>query len=331
MLRVRVAWLEHAKTLLAGCLTLTAMRGLLVVNPKATTTTSRSRDVLVHALRADLDVQVVTTTHRGHATEVGRRAAKERVDLLIALGGDGTVNEAVNGLLEDGPDPDGPALAVVPGGSTNVFARALGLPNDPVEATGQILDALREGRRRRVGLATADGRWFTFCAGLGLDAEVVDAVEQRRERGRRPTGTMFVRSALNQFYRETEREQPGLTVQADDEDAVEGVFLVIVQNTAPWTYLGNLAVDPLPEASFDTGLDVLGLTRLRTLSTLRHARQFVQPGARVHGRDVYTRHDLGRFTVWADRPTALQLDGEAVGDRVSVHFRAHPEALSVVV
>jgi diacylglycerol kinase family enzyme len=307
------------------------MRGLLVVNPKATTTTPRSRDVLVHALRADLDVEVVSTTHRGHATEVGRRAAKEKADLLIALGGDGTVNEAVNGLLEDGPNPDGPALAVVPGGSTNVFARALGLPNDPVEATGQVLDALREGRRRQVSLGTADGRWFTFCAGLGLDAEVVDAVERRRERGRRTSGTLFIRSALNQFYRETERDQPGLTVQAGNEEPVQGLFMLIVQNTAPWTYLGNLPVNPLPDASFDTGLDALGLSRLRTLSTLRHARQFVQPSATVKGKDVYQRHDVDRLAAWADRPTALQLDGEAVGDRVSVRFRSHPRALSVVV
>ena len=307
------------------------MRGLLVVNPKATTTTARSRDVLVHALRADLELEVVTTTHRGHATEVGRRAAKGHADLLIALGGDGTVNEAVNGLLEDGPNPDGPALAVVPGGSTNVFARALGLPNDPVEATGQVLDALREGRRREVGLGTADGRWFTFCAGLGLDAEVVDAVEQRRERGRRVSGTLFVRSALNQFYRETERDQPGLTIQAGDEEPTQGLFMLIVQNTAPWTYLGNLPVNPLPDASFDTGLDALGLTRLRTVSTLRHARQFIQPGAAVRGKDVYLRHDVDRLATWSERPTALQLDGEAVGDRVSVRFRSHPRALSVVV
>jgi diacylglycerol kinase family enzyme len=307
------------------------MRGLLVVNPKATTTTPRSRDVLVHALRADLDVEVVSTTHRGHATEVGRRAAKEKADLLIALGGDGTVNEAVNGLLEDGPNPDGPALAVVPGGSTNVFARALGLPNDPVEATGQVLDALREGRRRQVGLGTADGRWFTFCAGLGLDAEVVEAVERRRERGRRTSGTLFIRSALNQFYRETERDQPGLTVQAGDEEPVQGLFMLVVQNTAPWTYLGNLPVNPLPDASFDTGLDALGLTRLRTLSTLRHARQFVQRSATVKGKDVFQRHDVDRLAAWAERPTALQLDGESVGDRVSVRFRSHPRALSVVV
>jgi diacylglycerol kinase family enzyme len=307
------------------------MRALLVVNPKATTTTARTRDVLVHALSADLDVEVVETTHRGHAIEVGRRAAKEGHDLLIALGGDGTVNECVNGLLEDGPNPAGPALAVVPGGSTNVFARALGMPNDPVEATGQVLDALREGRRREVGLSTADGRWFTFCAGVGLDAEVVGDVESRRARGRRASGTLFLRSAVGKFYRETERDQPGLTLGIDGEEPFEGVFLVVVQNTAPWTYLGNLAIDACPEASFDTGLDLFGLLRLRTLSTVRHARQLLQPGSQLKGRDVVTRHDLPQLTVWASRPTAVQLDGEPIGDRVSVRFVAHPAALAVVV
>ena len=307
------------------------MRALLVVNPKATTTTARSRDVLVHALSADLDVEVVETTHRGHAIEVGRRAAKEGLDLLIALGGDGTVNEAVNGLLENGPSPDGPALAVVPGGSTNVFARALGMPNDPVEATGQLLDALREERRRSVGLSTADGRWFTFCAGMGLDAEVVGEVERRRARGSRASGTLFLRSALAKFYRETEREEPGLTLAIPGEEPIEGVFLVIIQNTAPWTYLGTLPIHACPDASFDTGLDAFGLLRLRTLSTARHVRQLLAPGSRPKGRDVIDRHDLAEMTVWAGRPTAVQLDGEPIGERVSVRFVAHPDALSVVV
>ena len=307
------------------------MRALLVVNPKATTTTARSRDVLVHALSADLDVEVVETTHRGHAIEVGRRAAKEGHDLLIALGGDGTVNEAVNGLLENGPSPDGPALAVVPGGSTNVFARALGMPNDPVEATGQLLDALREGRRRSVGLSTADGRWFTFCAGIGLDAEVVGEVERRRASGSRASGVLFLRSALAKFYRETEREDAGLTLAIPGEEPIQGVFLVIIQNTAPWTYLGTLPIHACPDASFDTGLDAFGLLRLRTLSTARHVRQLLAPGSRPKGRDVIDRHDLAEMTVWARRPTAVQLDGEPIGERVSVRFVAHPDALSVVV
>jgi len=306
------------------------MRAVLIVNPAATRTTVRSREVLANALRAELNLDVVVTAHRGHATEVARNASKSGTDLVIALGGDGTVNEAVNGLLESGPNPNGPRLAVVPGGSTNVFARALGLPNDPIEATGQLLDALRAGRARQVGLATADGRWFTFCAGLGLDAEVVGDVESRRSSGARLSGPLFVRTALARFYRETERAEPGLTVYARDEAPIEGVFMLIVQNTAPWTYLGDRRIDPCPGASFDTGLDLFGLTRLRTLSTARHARQLLR-SRQPHGKDVVGRHDVAALTVRASRPTALQLDGEAVGVRDHVEFVSHPMALSVVV
>ena len=160
------------------------MRALLVVNPKATTTTERGRDVLVRALRSEVDLAVEYTQRRGHAAELAPRAASDGYDVVVTLGGDGTVNEVVNGLLRDGPGPTVPALAVVPGGSTNVFARALGLPKDWTEGTGVILEALHTGRVRTVGLGRADDRYFTFCAGLGLDAEVVRKVERARLRGK---------------------------------------------------------------------------------------------------------------------------------------------------
>src|SRR3954465_5851600 len=178
------------------------MRALLVVNPKATATTARARDVLAHALASETKLEVVQTKARGHAIELGHRARTEGFDVVVALGGDGTVNEVVNGLLHDGPGPDVPSLAVVPGGSTNVFTRTLGLSREPVEATGEILDALRTGSRRIIGLGRAPGpaaehtRWFTFCAGLGLDAEVVREVEQHRHKGRRSTPTLFVTTAV---------------------------------------------------------------------------------------------------------------------------------------
>src|SRR3954451_21074248 len=120
-----------------------AMRALLVANPAATTTTRKVRDVLVRALSSELKVDVAETTHRGHGRELAAQAAAEGIDVVVTLGGDGTVNEAVNGLLAGGPGPQGPTLAVVPGGSTNVFSRALGRSRDPVEATGEILDSLR--------------------------------------------------------------------------------------------------------------------------------------------------------------------------------------------
>src|SRR5205814_6081853 len=165
--------------------TVPAMRALLLVNPKATTTTERGRDVLVRALRSEVDLAVAYTRRRGHATALARDAARDGLDLVVTLGGDGTVNEAVNGLMAEGEyAEDRPALAVVPGGSTNVFARALGLPGDWAEGTGVILEALREGRTRTIGLGRADDRYFTFCAGVGLDAEVVHRVERARLRGR---------------------------------------------------------------------------------------------------------------------------------------------------
>ncbi|HYN75794.1 MAG TPA: diacylglycerol kinase family protein [Candidatus Limnocylindria bacterium] len=306
------------------------MRALLIANPVATTTTARTRDVLLHALAADLDLEVAETTHRGHALELAREAATSGVELVITLGGDGTVNEAVNGLLDRGPGPDRPALAVVPGGSTNVFSRALGVGSDPVEATGQILDALRERRTRSIGLSTADGRWFTFCAGLGLDAEVVAAVERARSGGRRSTPALYLTSAVREFYA-GDRDAPALRLTRPGEEPVEGLHLAIVQNTAPWTYLGGRAVNPSPQASFDTGLDLLALHGLGTASTLRHVRQLLLGRRPPHGRDVVALHDVPELTLWADRPTSHQVDGDHLGDRMSVTFRAHPDALRVVL
>ena len=150
--------------------TVLRMRALLVVNPKATAASAKLRDVLAHALASEIKLDVAETAARGHACELARQAAQDGLDVVVALGGDGTVNEVVNGLLAEGTGADLPALAVLPAGGTNVFARALGMPNSPVEATSQLLDALRTGRRRTIGLGRADDRWFTFCAGLGIDA-----------------------------------------------------------------------------------------------------------------------------------------------------------------
>jgi diacylglycerol kinase family enzyme len=173
------------------------------------------RDVLTHALASETKLDVVQTQARGHATSLARQAVTDGLDLVVALGGDGTVNEVVNGLLADGPIAGLPALAVVPGGNANVFARALGLPASPVEATGLLLDALRTGQRRSVSLGQADDRWFTFCAGLGLDAEVVRRVEAKRAGGAKATPALFVREGVTQFFLHGRRSEPAITVHAD--------------------------------------------------------------------------------------------------------------------
>jgi diacylglycerol kinase family enzyme len=306
------------------------MRALLVVNPKATATTARARDVLAHALASETKLDVVHTTARGHAMQLARQAATDGLDLVVALGGDGTVNEVVNGLLADGPGPGVPALAVVPGGSTNVFARALGLPESPIEATGDLLEALRVDRRRTLGLALADDRWFTFCAGLGLDAAVVRRTDHRRAKGRTATPTLFVTEALREFFLSAERKTPPLTLTRAGAEP-EHLGLALVCNTAPWTYLAGRPVLPCPDASFETGLDVFGLRRLRTTTTLRHLRQILSAEPRLRGRHLLALHDVDTFTISADEPLPFQLDGDDLGERTSVTFRAVPRALDVLV
>jgi diacylglycerol kinase family enzyme len=307
------------------------MRALLVVNPNATTTNARSRDVLARALRTEVDLEVEHTRRRGHAADLARKAAREGIGVVVALGGDGTVNEVVNGLLAEGPGPGVPALAVVPGGSTNVFARALGLPRDPVEATGVLLEALREERTRAIGLGRADGRWFTFCAGLGLDAEVIRRVERARTRGKTATKGLYLRSTVSQYFTGTDRKAPLITLKRPGGAPVEQLSTVIVQNTSPWTYLGSRAVHPSPDASFDTGLDLMALRALHLPSTLRTAAQILSARPDPHGRRVLRLHDLEEFTLTAERPLAAQVDGDYIGERDQMLFRSEPEALRVLV
>jgi len=306
------------------------MRALLVVNPKATATTARARDVLAHALASETKLDVVHTDARGHATELARQAALDGLDLVVALGGDGTVNEVVNGLLADGPGPSVPALAVVPGGSTNVFARALGLPESPIEATGDLLEALRIDRRRTLGLALADDRWFTFCAGLGLDATVVRRTDTKRAKGRKASPSLFVTEGLTEFFTGARRKHPPLTLTREGAEP-EPLGLALICNTAPWTYLGRRPVLPCPAASFDTGLDVFGLRKLGTVTTLRYLRQILSESPRLRGRQVLSLHDVGELTVSAGEPLPFQLDGDDLGERTSVTFRAVPAALDVIV
>ena len=195
------------------------MRALLIVNPKATTTSARSRDVIAGALRSEVTLELGYTRRRGHARALAGDAASNDVELVVALGGDGTVNEVVNGLMSV-PEEIRPALAVVPGGSTNVFVRALGLPREWSEATGVLLQALREGRSRSIGLGMADDRYFTFCAGLGLDAAVVRRVEAARRRGRRSTPGLYMRSTLGEYLLERHRPEMVLST-GGPEDASE--------------------------------------------------------------------------------------------------------------
>ena len=344
---------------------------MLIVNPHATSTTSLRRDVIARALASELDLTVVQTRYRGHAAHFSGEAARDGYDLVLTLGGDGTVNEAVNGLLRTRPPAAGgpetrPALATVPGGSANVFTRALGMPSDPVDATGRILAALTGTQTRTtgtgtrmtrtenhtaagsltnepgvgsagvgyriIGLGLAQDRYFTVNAGLGFDAEVVRAVEGLRADGQEASAGLYVWTTIRHFYGVTNRRQPALTLEVDGRPAARRLFFAIVSNAAPWTYLGNRPINPSPDAGFDTALDVFALRSLGTLPTLITLRHMlgIGPEGSAWSKHTLSLHDERELTFRATRPIAFQVDGEYVGEREQVTFRSVPHALRVI-
>lgn len=306
------------------------MRAILVVNPVATTTTVKTRNVLARALASELKVDVVETTHRGHGHELAEQARRDGLDVVVALGGDGTINEVVNGLLADGPGPDVPILATVPGGSTNVFTRALGLSRDPIEATAEILDLLRAGQTRTISLGQADERWFTFTSGLGFDADVIARVEHRRAAGRRASAGLYIGSAVTEFLTGSGRRRPQLTVEVPGHEPVSGVFLCLVSNVNPWTYVRAWPVAPSPKASFETGLDVFALRKVGVLRMLAHVRQSLRTGDGPRGRGVLSAHDADWIRLRADAPVDWEVDGDWAGQRKELTLRSVPDALRVV-
>jgi len=319
------------------------VRTLLIVNPRATTTTKPVRDKIVRTLAARADIEVVETRHRGDAREIAARAVAEGWDALLVLSGDGTINEAVNGLMDKasiragqataGPATSAdqlPALGALPGGNANVFTRDLGVPSDPLAAVELIAARLTAGTTRTIGLGLAGDRYFTFNAGLGWDAEVIHAVEEQRAQGRPASNGLYMRTALREFRR-ADRRHPNLTVHAADGTRIGPVGLALIANTTPWTYVGRHPVSATPHASFDTGLDAFLLRRLRTIPTLNTLRQMImRPERPVIGKYAFALHDQTEITVQAQEAVALQVDGDYVGDRESVTFRCVPDAIRVI-
>ncbi|HEV2780981.1 MAG TPA: diacylglycerol kinase family protein [Actinophytocola sp.] len=309
------------------------MRAVLVVNPKATATTAAGRDVLAHALASQVKLEIVETDYRGHAQAAAARAAVEGVELVVAHGGDGTVSEVVNGLMAGETGGSVPKLGIVPGGSANVFARALGLPRNPIEAAHQLLLALHEGRCREVGLGRVasngtPGRWFTFSAGVGWDADVVAGVDRRR--GKRASPALYARVAVASYLRPA-RPRPRLTVEIPGEEPVRDLRLVFVSNTDPWTYLGDRPIHLNRGCSFDGGLGVFALSSLRLPTVLRHLRQATSRSGETRGRKLLRRDDVPSLRVTSEDPVRVQCDGDLLGWRNSIELSAVPRALSVVV
>lgn len=310
------------------------MRAVLIVNPNATSTTPAGRDLLAHALESRVKLTVAHTDHRGHAIEIARDAAREGVDVLIVHAGDGTVNEVVNGILgEVGVNGPAPAVGVVPGGSANVFARALGISPDPIVATNQLVDLLSDYRRRkswrRIGLVDCGERWAVFTAGMGVDGEVVAAVEAQRNKGRKVTAARYIRVAIREVLASS-RKDPSLTLHLPDRDPVSGVHFAFVSNSSPWTYANTRPVWTNPTTTFETGLGVFATTSMSVWASLRLVRQMLARNPRLAAKHLIRDDDLPWLRVTSDTPVACQIDGDYLGTRDAMTFTAIPDALGVV-
>lgn len=307
------------------------MRVLLLVNSSASSVTPRGRVVIQKALSADHDVTLAETNRRSHATRLAQGAARDGYDVVVALGGDGTLNEAANGLVGTRT-----ALATLPGGSTNVFARTIGLANDPIEATGQLLESLAACSIHRVGLGQANGRYFLFNLGLGFDAAVIAQVERRPQVKRYMGHPLFVYSGFSTWFHHFDRRQPGFRLRFPDGPEVERVvddgFFTVVLNSNPYTYLGNRPLDVSPATSLDTGLAVITIRRMRIDTILRVVAAALRGGGGL-GRiaKVDERLDVAAVEVEGHRPFPFQLDGDHLGDVERLTIRHVPDALDVVL
>ena len=304
-------------------------RMLIIVNPYATTVSDRLRHLVVYALQGRFEVDAVDTEARGHATELCREAAHEGYDVVVAFGGDGTVNEAANGLLGS-PTP----LCCLPGGSANVFGKMLGIPGDVVDATEHLLAMADDWRPRKVDLGVVNGRCFTFASGLGLDASVVERVDANPKMKARLGPYFFTWVAVSTFLRRYVVSPPRLRVQAGENGrTLEGVT-AIVQNGSPFTYFQNRPIEIADGASLDSGALAGGVLHRATLISMPFiAGRAFSRRARVTGnRQVTGLRDLSEMVVCStdERPLPLQVDGDYIGDVSQAHFSVLPQALLIV-
>jgi diacylglycerol kinase family enzyme len=308
------------------------MRILLIVNASASSVTARARVVIQKALAGEHDLTVSETSRRGHASRLAQGAAADGIDVVAVLGGDGTLNEAANGLAGTAT-----ALAVLPGGSTNVFARTIGVVNDPIDASRQLLTSLAAGSVRPVSLGYVNGRYFLFHVGLGYDAAVVAEVEKRSSFKRYLGAAVFLVAAVSTWARRYDRSTPWFAVRADGLEIDDGYFAICLK-TNPYTFLGDRPVDVAPGTGFDTALSLvtfrsLDLATLLTLTAavLRRGGGGPRPDPFAGRRQVRLDRDLDHLEVMAYRPLPYQVDGDYLGDAERFEFRCEPDALRLVV
>ncbi|MGA0003933.1 MAG: diacylglycerol/lipid kinase family protein, partial [Candidatus Nanopelagicales bacterium] len=289
---------------------------------------------VVNELSKHLDITTVNTSARNDAIEIARSAQQQGFELVIGLGGDGTVNEIANGLLLDGPNPEGPLLAAIPGGNGNVFARNMGLSENPMEATAQILNAINNQKFQEIGvgrIATNNiSRWFLFNAGIGLDAAVLAEMEVRRASGKAVSDFAYATLALRELFARTNRKHGSLSLVSDSGEVQRNAHFALIVNLAPWAYLGSKALNPLPAASHHTALDVYAPTSLSVSSVLRLASRAIAGKSAENDRNVIALTNQKQVHIQAEIPLWIQVDGDVIAQSTELTATHVPIALRVL-
>lgn len=302
------------------------MRILLVVNAFASSVTARNTVVVHRELCRGNDVEMVETNRRGHATRFAQDAARRGLDVVIGFGGDGTLNEVATGVAGTNT-----ALGVLPGGSTNVFARTIGMVNDPVVAARQLAAGIAAGHIERIGLGQVNGRYFCFHTGVGYDAAVVAEVERRSSLKRWLGHPLFITAALRTWLSRYDRRHPHFRVEGQGFEVADG-FFTIVLNTNPYTYLGNRPLDLSPAATFERGLVALTFRTMRATAVLGSVAGALRGGGVRASEHLDVHTDLSELTITAlhEGGFPYQVDGDHLGQTRRLHFVHHPDAVGLV-
>lgn len=298
------------------------MRVFLIVNPVASRMSPQAQHDAETALSQDHELSVVTTEGRGHAIDLARWASKEGAQAVVVLGGDGTVNEAANGLVGTST-----GLAALPGGSTNVFVRAIGGAKRLDPALRQVRASLQRPPEP-IGLGVVNGRYFLFHIGMGYDAAVVAQVEKRPKLKRTIGQGVFVYAAFSTWFRHYDRKRPRLAVELDGSTVVDDGRFAVCLNINPYTYLGVRPLNLAPDASLDTALALVTLRTLKFGTTMRLVGSALVKGRalRTHPKVDY-RTDLAAATVVGHGPFPYQVDGDYLGETERLTITHEPDRL----
>lgn len=309
-------------------------RMLLIVNPYATTVSDRLKNLVVYALQGRYEVETVATEAQNHATEIGREVRDHGYDVVVAFGGDGTLNEVANGLA--GTDVP---VSVLPGGSTNVVCRTLGIPNDVVDATEHLLALVDEWAPRKIDLGRADGRHFVFSCGVGIDATVVKRVDAHPRLKSRAGPYYYTWAAVSAFYRSYMVNPVRLRVEIDGARTNEGVT-ALAQNSDPFTYFASRPVRVCEGVEIDDGTLSLGVLRRATQRDMPTLipRLFSERRAGARHRQIEHFEGVSRATIASisetkdgiARPFPVQVDGDYIGERTRMELAVEPGALTVI-